>query len=186
MRDRHLYQQESALLSPPALHWARCGYRHWLGRRSSPRAVVGASTIPDRRSRPGLQDPIRDQSSPRPASLWLLVFNSQAGYLGANQEPREVLQFILHHIPGRWILATSRCLGRSTCPSFSHSSSHQESPIRCEKDQPCLARAAPSQRPRWLIIYLFLCTTLNTFLLAAHGLTEDRVRHQPCSGMLPG
>ena len=70
----------------------------------------------------GLQDPVQDQSSPRPGGLWLLVFNSQAGYLGANQEPREVLQFFLHHILGQWGLATNRCLQRSTCPSFSRSS----------------------------------------------------------------
>lgn len=102
MRDRHLYQQESALLSPPALHWAHCGYRHRLGRRSSPRAVVGASTTPDRRSRPDLQDPIQDQSSPRPAGLWLPVFNSQAGYLGANPGKSSSLSFTTSQGSGFW------------------------------------------------------------------------------------
>ncbi|KAK4809023.1 hypothetical protein QYF61_025004 [Mycteria americana] len=43
MRDMRLYQQQGALLSPPALRGARCGQRCWLGRRSSPRAVATCS-----------------------------------------------------------------------------------------------------------------------------------------------
>lgn len=134
--------------------WAHCGSPCWLGCCSAPWAVVGASTAPDQRSRTlsktrAVPD-LEAFGCCKPMAANQKACGSPPIY--PSPDPG-VMRFGQQQVPGEEYLSLILMLFNA-------------SPIRCEEDHPCLARAGRSL-PGTLMVHhgLFLSITGAGLLL---------------------